>query len=157
MYIHKDIYLFCNITLYFAAASPNETWTERQIRSYMAECQNLGSALSAAMAEKMNIVIYIVDPTDRQSSSLDLSRCFHKLMISYHAATVGISMRAAQENRMRLAMQLVPIEHILRPSAFGGYTKFGLKEIAFSVYSKCHAVVGRDHGQVCLYDQHKRS
>ena len=93
--------------------------------------------------ENMHIVIYIVNPTHSLSSNLELSRCFHKLMIAYHAASMGMSV--SHERRARLVFQLIPLEHILRPSSFGGYPNFGLKDIAFSVYSKCHSVVGRNH------------
>ncbi|KAI9319187.1 mediator complex subunit 13 C-terminal-domain-containing protein [Dichotomocladium elegans] len=135
-------------------ASVDETWDERQLRSYSAECQNLGSALGGAMVEKMHIVIYLVNPASHLSSYLDMSQCFHKLMIAYHAASMGISTRTIQEKRARLVMQLIPIEHILRPSAFGGYTKFGLRDIAFSVYCKCHTVMGRKRGQKLGSEDH---
>ncbi|KAG2227271.1 hypothetical protein INT45_008515 [Circinella minor] len=123
--------------------SMDETWIERQLKSYSAECQNLGSALGGAMVENMHIVIYIINPTHSLSSNLELSRCFHKLMIAYHAASMGMSV--SYERRARLVFQLIPLEHILRSSSFGGYPNFGLKDIAFSVYSKCHSVVGRNH------------
>ncbi|KAI9252879.1 mediator complex subunit 13 C-terminal-domain-containing protein [Phascolomyces articulosus] len=123
--------------------SMNESWMDRQLRSYSAECQNLGSALGGAMVENMHIVIYIVNPTHNLSSNLELSRCFHKLMMAYHAASMG--MPVCHERRARLVFQLIPLEHILRSSSFGGYPNFGLKDIAFSVYSKCHSVVGRNH------------
>ncbi|KAI9496107.1 mediator complex subunit 13 C-terminal-domain-containing protein [Zychaea mexicana] len=126
--------------------SAGESWSDRQMRSYSAECQNLGLALGGAMVENMHIVIYIVNPTHNLSSNLELSRCFHKLMLAYHAASMG-NISACQERRARLVFQLVPLEHILRPSSFGGYPNFGLKEVAFSVYSKCHTVVGRNHTQ----------
>ncbi|KAI8149233.1 mediator complex subunit 13 C-terminal-domain-containing protein [Fennellomyces sp. T-0311] len=130
--------------------SEDESWVDRQLRSYSAECQNLGSALGGAMVENMHIVIYIVNPTHDLSSNLELSRCFHKLMIAYHAASMGMSTR--QERRARIVFQLVPLEHVLRSSTFGGYTNFGLKDIAFSVYSKCHTVIGRNHTQSGMED-----
>lgn len=116
---------------------------DRQLRSYIAECQNLGSALGGAMAENVHIVIYMINPASHLSSNLDLSRCFSKLMGAFNAAAIGA--RTTDKTRARLVMQLMPIEHILRSTSFGGCLKFGLKEIAFSVYSKCHAVVGRHH------------
>lgn len=100
------------------------------------------------MAEKMHIVVYLVNPASSLSSNFDLSKCFNKLMMAYHAASIGMGTRTSQENRARIVMQLIPMEHILRPSSFGGYQKFGLKELAFSVYSKCHAVVSRGRVQV---------
>lgn len=116
---------------------------ERQLRSYVAECQNLGTVLGGSMAENVHTVIYMVNPASHLGSNLDLSGCFNKLMIAFNAASMGS--RITEKSRPRLALQLVPIEHILRSTSFGGCLKFGLKEIAFSVYSKCHAVVGRHH------------
>ncbi|KAI7892992.1 mediator complex subunit 13 C-terminal-domain-containing protein [Mucor mucedo] len=121
----------------------DESMDDRQLRSYMVECQNLGSALGGAMAENVHIVIYLVNPASHLSSNLDLSRCFSKLTNAFNAAAMGT--RTTEKTRARLVLQLMPIEHILRSTSFGGCLKFGLKEIAFSVYSKCHAVVGRHH------------
>ncbi|KAI8381278.1 mediator complex subunit 13 C-terminal-domain-containing protein [Radiomyces spectabilis] len=132
--------------------SKGESWHDRQLRSYMAECQNLGSALGETMAENMHIVIYIVNPSSHLSSNLDLSRCFQKLMVAYHAAAMGLATRVTERTRARLVLQLMPMEHIIRPSAFGGCLKFGLKEIVFSVYCKCHLVVGRHHNQSTVDD-----
>ncbi|GAA5814037.1 hypothetical protein MFLAVUS_007527 [Mucor flavus] len=123
--------------------SEDESSEDRQLQSYIAECQNLGSALGGSLAENVHIVIYIVNPASHLGSNLDLSRCFSKLMAAFNAASIGS--QTTEKTRARLAMQLVPIEHILRSTSFGGCLKFGLKEIAFSVYSKCHAVVGRHH------------
>ncbi|KAG0172639.1 mediator of RNA polymerase II transcription subunit 13 [Apophysomyces sp. BC1034] len=128
--------------------SSGESWNDRQFRSYMAECQNLGSALGSTVVENMHIVVYLVNPSSHYSSNLDLSRCFRKLMIAYEAAAMGLATQTTEDSRARVVMQLVPIEHILQPTAFGGYLKFGLKEIAFSVYSKCHTVVPRDNCQM---------
>jgi hypothetical protein len=59
------------------------------------------------------------------------------------AVATNQSTRNTEKNKARLVLQLMPIEHILRATAFGGCLKFGLKEIAFSVYSKCHSVITR--------------
>jgi hypothetical protein len=64
-------------------------------------------------------------------------------MNANHAAAMNQNTRNAEKSRARLVLQLMPIEHILRSTSFGGCLKFGLKEIAFSVYSKCHSVIGR--------------
>jgi hypothetical protein len=128
----------------------NESLEDRQIRSYFAECQKLGTALGGAVAENVNIVIYLVNPASHLSSNLELSRCFSNLMSNYHKNNNQRQMKNSSEAinhiRARVVMQLVPIEHILRFTSFGGCLKFGLKEIAFAVYSKCHHVVlGRIH------------
>ncbi|KAI9025886.1 mediator complex subunit 13 C-terminal-domain-containing protein [Phycomyces nitens] len=125
----------------------DETWDEQQLRSYMAECQNLGATLRATNVENIHIVIYLVNPSSHLSANLDLSRCFRKLVVEYQRSPDSLS-KIADKNRARLVMQIMPIEHILRSTSFGGYLKFGLKEVAFSVYTKCHTVVGRNHGQV---------
>ncbi|KAI8978031.1 mediator complex subunit 13 C-terminal-domain-containing protein [Pilobolus umbonatus] len=120
----------------------------RQIRSFYRECQQLGSTLGAAMAENVHIVIYLVNPLSDLASHLELSRCFNELTVTYQLASAGS--RVSEKTRARLVMQLIPIEHILSPTAFGGCLKFGLKEIAFSIYSKCHAVVGRHHNKILV-------
>lgn len=122
------------------------------MRSYIAECQNLGSAIGGAMAENLHFVIYIVNPASHLGSNLDLSRCFNMLMGAYHAAAIGYNTRTTEKTRARVVMQLMPIEHILRPTSFGGCLKFGMKEIAFSVYNKCHVVVNRHHQLVGVED-----
>ncbi|OAD76439.1 alpha trans-inducing transcription factor [Phycomyces blakesleeanus NRRL 1555(-)] len=125
-----------------------ETWDDQQLRSYTAECRNLGAALRTANAENMHIVIYIVNPSSHLSANLELSRCFRKLVVEYQKTFQDSLSKPTDKNRARLVMQLIPIEHILRSTSFGGYLKFGFKEVAFSVYTKCHTVVGRNHGQV---------
>lgn len=84
-------------------------------------------------------VIYIVNPGPHMSSYLDMCRCFYKLKEAYHR----ISHKNFTEEQPRIALQLMPIDHILRSSAFGGYTMLGMKDIAFSVYSKCFTRVTR--------------
>lgn len=107
----------------------------------MQECQHLGSVLGSAMPENVHIVIYMVNPATHLASHLDLSRCFSKLKAAYNTSSMALS----DKTRARLVLQLMPIEHVLRSTSFGGCLKFGMKEIAFSVYSKCHAIVNRQH------------
>lgn len=82
----------------------------------------------------------MVNPGPHMSSYLDMCRCFYKLKEEYNKIS-GSSGRGS--NRHRLVLQLVPIDHILRPSAFGGYTMLGMKDITFSVYTKCYSVISR--------------
>jgi len=96
--------------------------------------------------EGVYYVIYMINPFSHSSSLLDLSQCFQSLVVAFNTSALGTTF--SDKTRPRLVMQLIPIEHVLRPTAFGGYTKFGLKEIAFSVYSKCSMVVERAHQQV---------
>lgn len=84
-------------------------------------------------------VIYIVNPGPHMSSYLDMCRCFYKLKEAYHR----IAHKNFSDEQPRIALQLMPIDHILRPSAFGGYTMLGMKDIAFSVYTKCFTRVTR--------------
>ena len=130
-------------TLTIAAQSADESFEDRQLRSYIAECQNLGSALGGAMMENMHIVIYMINPASHLGSNLDLGCCFSRLMGAYHAAAMGLNTRRNDKTRARPVLQIMPIEHVLRPTSFGGCLKFGLKEIAFSVYSKCHTIISR--------------
>ncbi|CAO3637830.1 unnamed protein product [Cunninghamella blakesleeana] len=123
---------------------------DQKFKSYMSVCENLGHSLGGALAENIYIVIYMVNPYPYLSSNLDLSKCFVALKKAFERARLqhpsmvfpSINQKLPSEKtRARLVMQLVPIEHIVRPSDFGGYLKNGLKEIAFSVYSKCLTVV----------------
>ncbi|KAI9305769.1 mediator complex subunit 13 C-terminal-domain-containing protein [Cunninghamella echinulata] len=123
---------------------------EQRMKSYMTVCENLGNTLGSALAENIYIVIYIVNPYPHLSSNLELSKCFTALKASFEQARLQLnsvvfpstnSKLPSEKTRARLVMQLVPIEHIVRYSDFGGYTKNGLKEIAFSVYSKCLTIV----------------
>ncbi|KAI8096464.1 mediator complex subunit 13 C-terminal-domain-containing protein [Halteromyces radiatus] len=126
---------------------------ERQLKSYMATCEQLGTSLGGVMAENVYIVIYMVNPYPHLSSHLDLSKCYDRLMNAFEQArlqhtntsiisgTTATSRLPSEKTRARLVMQLVPIEHIVRCTDFGSYTKNGLKEIAFSVYSKCPTIV----------------
>lgn len=134
------------LIFYFSIAQlENESFQDRQLRSYMAECQNLGSTLGSAMPENVHIVIYMINPATHLASHLDLSRCFSKLKAAYSTSPMALGPRASDKTRARLVLQLMPIEHVLRSTSFGGCLKFGLKEIAFSVYSKCHSIVSRQH------------
>lgn len=119
----------------------------------MATCEQLGTSLGGVMAENVYIVIYMVNPLPHLSSHMDLSKCYNKLMTAFEQARTqhtstpiiigppGTARFPSEKNRARLVMQIVPIEHVLRCTDFGKYTKNGLKEIAFSVYSKCPTAV----------------
>lgn len=144
--IHIYIYLFiCTDFIIPIAQLENESFHDRQLRSYMAECQNLGSTIGSAMAENVHIVVYMINPATHLASHLDLSRCFSKMKTAYHASPIALGSRVSDKTRARLVLQLMPIEHVLRSTSFGGCLKFGMKEIAFSVYSKCHSIVSREH------------
>ncbi|KAF7721033.1 mediator of RNA polymerase II transcription subunit 13 [Apophysomyces ossiformis] len=133
---------------------PDESRKERQLRSYIAECQNLGYLLATTAAENTHTVVYMVNPSSDRSSYMDLCRCFRKLVLAYESTTTEeMEAKASNVNRTKLVMQIIPIEHILQPTAFNGYLKFGLKEIAFSVYSKCHTVVPQNNHLTDSNDQ----
>ncbi|KAL0075005.1 mediator complex subunit 13 C-terminal-domain-containing protein [Phycomyces blakesleeanus] len=125
------------------AHSSGNSWKTRQYKSYMNACLTLGSALgNKSVDNDQHVVIYLVNPVENLSFSLDLSRCFNALKMAFG---MGLSKGKAQ-----LVMQIVPVQHILLSSSFGGYTKFGLKEIAFSVYTRCDTVVSRStRGTLC--------
>lgn len=134
--------------MYFPAVSAGQTDTERKTKSYMAACQKLGSTLGTLPTESLHVVIYMVNPFGHSTAYSDLGHCFTKLMVAFHAATMGSSTSVTEKQRERVVLQLVPIEHVLRPTGFGGFLKFGLKEIAFSVYSKCLQLVDRTRPKV---------
>lgn len=136
------------------AGRNGESFEERQVRSYSTVCQSLGSEIGGKLQENVHIVIYIINPASHLSSNLDLSRCFTKLMASYHETARSIGVKAMDKSRARVVLQLMPIEHLLRYTSFGGCLKFGLKEIAFSVYSKCHVIASRQHSRIAKQDMH---
>jgi hypothetical protein len=124
----------------------NEDAAEHRLRSYRHAAQRLGAAIGNLGLEGVYYVIYMINPFSHSSALLDLSQCFQNLVVAFNTSALGTTF--SDKTRPRLVMQLMPIEHVLRPTAFGGYTKFGLKEIAFSVYSKCSMIVERAHQQV---------
>lgn len=78
----------------------------------------------------------MINPGPHMSSYLDMCRCFYKLKEAYKQVS-------DKNDQNRIVLQLVPIDHILRSSAFGGYKMLGMKDIAFSVYAKCFSIVSR--------------
>ncbi|RUS20078.1 hypothetical protein BC937DRAFT_86403 [Endogone sp. FLAS-F59071] len=132
--------------------SAGQTDTERKTKSYMAACQKLGSTLGTLSTEGLHVIIYMVNPFGHSTAYFDLGLCFTKLMVAFHAATMGSSTSVTEKQRERVALQLIPIEHVLRPTGFGGFLKFGLKEIAFSVYSKCLQLVDRTRPKMSFDD-----
>ncbi|KAF7725867.1 mediator of RNA polymerase II transcription subunit 13 [Apophysomyces ossiformis] len=121
--------------------SYGESFGERQMKSYMAACRELGKKLASYVTDNVVPVIYIINPVSALSSHLDLSACFEALMATY------MSNMPASSWKPKPVMQLVPAEHVVRSSAFAGYTKFGLKSIAFSVYSKCQTLTSKNSNQ----------
>lgn len=79
-------------------------------------------------------VIYMINPGPHMSSYLDMCRCFYKLKEAY----IQVS---EKYDYSKIVLQLVPIDHVLRPASFGGYKMMGMKDIAFSVYTKCPSIV----------------
>jgi hypothetical protein len=75
----------------------------------------------------------MINPGPYLSSNLDMCHCFYKLKEMYQSV---LQTHPLNDNNA-FVLQLLPMEHLLRPSAFGGYLAQGLKEIAFSVYCKC--------------------
>ncbi|KAI7866317.1 mediator complex subunit 13 C-terminal-domain-containing protein [Spinellus fusiger] len=109
--------------------SPEESYKTRQYLSYMKACLELASVLEHAITEKDHFVIYFVSSVQEDAFYLELCRCFDALKT------------ALGKDRVSLAMQIVPAQHVLLPLFPGGYAKFGLKEIAFSAYTKCDILV----------------
>ncbi|KAL7327403.1 mediator of RNA polymerase II transcription subunit 13, variant 2 [Mucor circinelloides] len=125
----------------------NESSVRQRLKNYEETCEALGRYLAIDEEQQKHqyhtqnyyTVIYIVNPGPHMSSYLDMCRCFYKLKEAYHR----IAHKNFSDEQPRIALQLMPIDHILRPSAFGGYTMLGLKDIAFSVYTKCFTRVTR--------------
>jgi hypothetical protein len=113
-----------------------EPSVRQRLKSYEETCVELGRLLANNDDRSRHTVIYIVNPGPHMSSYLDMCRCFYKLKEACENAS-------HQEQKARLVLQLIPIDHILRTSAFGGYTLMGMKDTAFSVYSKCFSIITR--------------
>lgn len=134
-------------TAYYTDLDNNDSSVRQRLKSYEETCETVGRHLAMDeeqqkqqhFAQSCYTVVYIVNPGPHMSSYLDMCRCFHKLKEAY----ARIAHKNFIDQQPRIALQLMPIDHLLRPSAFGGYTMLGMKDIAFSVYSKCFARVTR--------------
>ncbi|OZJ03918.1 hypothetical protein BZG36_03292, partial [Bifiguratus adelaidae] len=131
-----------------------EAQEDRELRSYMAACQKLGATLGPMLTDKFHVVVYMLNPFRHKSAYLDLSHCFAKLLHAYDIASMAATARLGNKIRQRVVLQFLPVEHVLRSSAFGGYLKFGLEDIAFSVYNKCSRTLERSEGRV-RFEQNK--
>ncbi|KAF9997259.1 mediator of RNA polymerase II transcription subunit 13, partial [Modicella reniformis] len=125
-------------------ALPGETMEARQVRSYLDGCQQLGLILGGNSALRdMHTVVYMINPFSHGAGYFDLCRCFSIMKTQFRTAAMGSLMTPLEQQRERLVLQLVPIQHVIYPSTFGGYLRFGLKDIAFTVYSKCKVFLER--------------
>ncbi|ORX92724.1 hypothetical protein K493DRAFT_41414 [Basidiobolus meristosporus CBS 931.73] len=107
----------------------------RRLSGYLAACRNLGHGLKLnGPQDSPFIVIYLVNPFSEPSSYFELCHIFNELA----AQCSGVPGLIDQ-----LVLQIIPAEHILRASSFGGYQRFGLKEVAFSVYNRCRQYLNR--------------
>ncbi|KAF9293057.1 mediator of RNA polymerase II transcription subunit 13 [Linnemannia elongata] len=124
-------------------ALAGESMEARQVRSYIDGCQKLGSLLGADSKDKdVHTVIYMVNPFPHGAGYFDLCRCFSIMKTQFRTAMGSIS-TPMEQPRENLVLQLVPIQHVINPSTFGGYLLFGLKDIAFTVYAKCKVFLER--------------
>lgn len=124
-------------------ALAGESMEARQVRSYIDGCQKLGSLLGADCKDKdVHTVIYMVNPFPHGAGYFDLCRCFSIMKTQFRTA-MGSMLTSMDQPRENLVLQLVPIQHVINPSTFGGYLLFGLKDIAFTVYSKCKVFLER--------------
>ncbi|KAF9351990.1 mediator of RNA polymerase II transcription subunit 13 [Mortierella sp. AD094] len=126
------------------AALAGESAEARQVRSYVDGCQRLGSILGGISLQRdVHTVIYMVNPFSHGAGYFDLCRCFSIMMTQFRTAAMGSLLTPLEQQRERLVLQLVPIQHVIYPSTFGGYLRFGLKDIAFTVYTKCKLFLER--------------
>jgi hypothetical protein len=125
-------------------ALAGESMEARQVRSYIDGCQKLGLLLGADCRDKdVHTVIYMVNPFPHGAGYFDLCRCFSIMKTQFRTA-MGSMLTPMEQPRENLVLQLVPIQHVVNPSMFGGYLLFGLKDIAFTVYAKCKVFLERD-------------
>ncbi|KAF9196600.1 mediator of RNA polymerase II transcription subunit 13 [Haplosporangium sp. Z 11] len=121
-----------------------ETMEARQVRSYVDGCQRLGSLLGSNSSNRdVHTVVYMVNPFSHGAGYFDLCRCFSIMKTQFRTAALGSLLTPLEQQRERLVLQMVPIQHVLYPLTFGGYLRFGLKDIAFTVYTKCKMFLER--------------
>ncbi|KAF9980202.1 mediator of RNA polymerase II transcription subunit 13 [Mortierella antarctica] len=126
------------------AAMEGEAMEARQVRSYVDGCQRLGSVLGGISQHRdVHTVVYMVNPFSHGAGYFDLCRCFSIMKTQFLTAALGSLLTPLEQQRERLVMQVVPIQHVLYPSTFGGYLRFGLKDIAFTVYTRCKIFLER--------------
>ncbi|KAK9720525.1 mediator of RNA polymerase II transcription subunit 13 [Basidiobolus ranarum] len=107
----------------------------RRLSGYLAACQNLARSLKLnGPQDSPYIIVYLVNPFSEPSSYFELCHIYNELVAQCGGAPGLID---------QLVLQIIPAEHILRASSFGGYQRFGLKEIAFSVYNRCRQYLSR--------------
>ncbi|KAG0269547.1 mediator of RNA polymerase II transcription subunit 13 [Actinomortierella ambigua] len=58
-------------------------------------------------------------------------------------AHIAPPIAAVEQQKERLILQMVPVHHVLYPTAFGGLLRFGLRQLAFSVYQRCKVALER--------------
>jgi len=109
----------------------------QQVRSYIDGCQRLGSILGGMSQRDVHTVIYMVNPFSHGAGYFDLCRCFSIMKTQFRTAATGSLLTPLEQQQERLVLQMVPIQHVIYPSTFGGYLRFGLRDMAFTVYSKC--------------------
>ncbi|KAF9415169.1 mediator of RNA polymerase II transcription subunit 13 [Podila epigama] len=121
-----------------------ESMEAQQVRSYIDGCQRLGSILGG-MSQQVDIhtVIYMINPFSHGAGYFDLCRAFSIMKTQYRTAATNLLLTPLEQQRERLVMQVVPIQHVIYPSTFGGYLRFGLRDMAFTVYSKCKLFLER--------------
>ncbi|KAI1320110.1 mediator of RNA polymerase II transcription subunit 13 [Mortierella claussenii] len=125
-------------------AMPGESSEAQQVRSYVDGCQRLGSILGGSSLQKdIHTVIYMVNPFSHGAGYFDLCRCFSIMKTQFRTAALGSLLTPLEQRRERLVLQMVPIQHVIYPSTFGGYLRFGLRDIAFAVYTKCKLFLER--------------
>lgn len=120
-----------------------ESLEAQQVRSYIDGCQRLGSILGGMSQRDVHTVIYMVNPFSHGAGYFDLCRCFSIMKTQFRTAATGSLLTPLEQQRERLVLQMVPIQHVIYPSTFGGYLRFGLRDMAFTVYSKCKLFLER--------------
>ncbi|KAG0025319.1 mediator of RNA polymerase II transcription subunit 13 [Podila clonocystis] len=120
-----------------------ESLEAQQVRSYIDGCQRLGSILGGMSQRDVHTVIYMVNPFSHGAGYFDLCRCFSIMKTQFRTAATGSLLTPLEQQRERLVLQIVPIQHVIYPSTFGGYLRFGLRDMAFTVYSKCRLFLER--------------
>ncbi|KAG0232801.1 mediator of RNA polymerase II transcription subunit 13 [Actinomortierella wolfii] len=124
---------------------PGETLEARQVRSLVEGSRKLGTLLGSSSQKDVYTVVYMVNPFSHGAGYFDLARCFSVLKGCFISSLSASQPSASviEQQKERLVLQMVPIHHVLYPAAFGGFLRFGLRQMAFSVYQRCKVALER--------------
>ncbi|TPX32401.1 hypothetical protein SmJEL517_g04424 [Synchytrium microbalum] len=122
------------IAAHLVPPQPHESPDAQRFRSYVSAVERLSGYLAPVVDRLTDwLVVFIVDPFPHiPNSLLYLSWMFGRALVGMATETRNLAFL-----RSKIILQVLPIEVILNPDVFRGAPSIGLREVAFSVYSKC--------------------